>query len=332
MSDRRVLLTGGAGFIGLRLTEALAQSGAEVTVMDDLSRGRMDEEAGRVFTLPGVTFVRADLCDPSCLDGMDRFDTLVHAAAVIGIQAAAREPVRVLRTNALSTINIVDFWRRTGGSLIFTSTSEVYGALMGSADMAIPSPEDVPVGVRGTHVPRYSYAVSKIFGEMLVRQAARETGLRAIVIRPHNVYGPRMGWDHVIPQMSIRAIRGEEPFRVFGADETRAFCHVSDFCRAVTMLDTAGAGGLFHVGTDVETRIRDLALAILALADRPAVLREMPSQEGSPPRRCPDISRLRAATGFEPCIGLGEGLSETFRWYRSHAAANPAVLSLDATP
>jgi UDP-glucose 4-epimerase/UDP-glucuronate decarboxylase len=186
--------------------------------------------------------------------------------------------------------------------------------------------------VRDTGIARYSYAVSKIFGEALVRQVTGSTGLPSLIVRPHNVYGPRMGFDHVIPQMSLRAIRRETPFRVFGAAETRAFCHVDDFCRAVTMLMECGSGGVFHVGTDRETVIGDLARAVMDLAGLEAPVEELPSQEGSPPRRCPDISKLREATGYLPSVTLEKGLEETFLWYRAFAAGNPGVLELAATP
>lgn len=329
----RVLLTGGAGFIGLGMTRRLLDGGASVTVVDDLSRGRLDPEAASVFDRPGAEFVRADLCDPEALGSLGTgFDTIVHLAAVIGIQAAAREPVRVLRTNALSTIAAVDHWMRCRARMVFASTSEVYGALQGAADIPVPTPEGVPAGVRDTAIPRYSYAASKLFGEVLTLQASASEGLPALVVRPHNVYGPRMGFDHVIPQMSLRALRREDPFRVFGAGETRAFCHVDDFCGAVGMLMEAGSTGVFHVGTDRETLIGDLAGMILGLAGHAAPIAPMPSQPGSPARRCPDISKLREATGYSPAVPLERGLRETFEWYRARAAEDPSLLERDATP
>ncbi|MBI5487319.1 MAG: NAD-dependent epimerase/dehydratase family protein [Deltaproteobacteria bacterium] len=334
MKGERILLTGGAGFIGLRLARRLAEAGAKLTLVDDLSRGRRDEEAEAFFARPDVTFVQGDLCDPATLERAGGpFDTIVHLAAVIGIQVSEREPVRVLRTNAISTIRVVDRWlAQEGGRLVFASTSEVYGALLGAVPLAVPSPESVPVGVRDTGISRYSYAASKIFGETLVRQAAQAGGRTALVVRPHNVYGPRMGWNHVIPQMSLRALRGEDPFRVFGADETRAFCHIDDFTRAVELLLERDETGLFHVGTDRETRIGDLARMLLEAAGHRVWTVDVPSQQGSPPRRCPDLGKLRAATGYEPQVTLEAGLAETFAWYKRHAEAHPEDLQMEATP
>lgn len=334
MKPEKILLTGGAGFIGLRLAQRLADAGHRLTLIDDLSRGRRDEEAEAFFARPDVEFVHGDLCDPNTLARAGGgFDLIVHLAAVIGIQVSEREPVRVLRTNGLSTIHVVDHWLSQGTArLVFASTSEIYGALLGAVDLPVPTPETVPVGIRDTTIARYSYAASKIYGETLVLQAAQATGRRALVIRPHNVYGPRMGWNHVIPQMSLRALQGERPFRVFGADETRAFCHVDDFTRGVAMLIEKDETGVFHVGTDRETNIRDLARALLQVAGHDAETVDIPGQKGSPPRRCPDISKLRAATGYEPQVSLEQGLAETFAWYRRHAELHPDDLRRDATP
>lgn len=333
MKGERILLTGGAGFIGLALARRLAAAGARITVLDDLSRGRRDEEAEAFFARPDVRFVQGDLCDPGLLDRAGGpFDTIVHLAAVIGIQVSERQPVRVLRTNALTTIHVVDHWLARGGRLLFTSTSEVYGGLLGAVPLPVPSAETVPVGVRDTSIARYSYAASKIFGETLVLQAARAHDRKALVIRPHNVYGPRMGWNHVIPQMSLRLLRGENPFRVFGADETRAFCHVDDFTRALQLLLERDATGLFHVGTDRETPIRELARLLFDAAGVHPATVDVPAQLGSPPRRCPDLGKLRAAVGYAPEVPLERGLAETFAWYKRHAAAHPEDLKLEATP
>lgn len=330
----RILLTGGAGFIGLRLAARLADEGASLTVIDDLSRGLRDAEAEAFFARPEVRFVQGDLCDPAVLERAGGpFDTIVHLAAVIAIQVSERDPVRVLRTNALSTVHVVDRWIAQGGRLVFASTSEIYGALLGAVDLPVPTPETVPVGVRDTRIARYSYAASKIYCEALVLQAAMMHRREALVVRPHNVYGPRMGWNHVIPQMSLRLLRGEDPFRIFGPDETRAFCHVDDFVAAVVLLLGRRATGVFHVGTDRETRIRDLAHMLFdAAGRRPKRTEDAPSQTGSPPRRCPDISKLRAETGYEPKVPLERGLAETYDWYRRHAEAHPEDLERDATP
>jgi UDP-glucose 4-epimerase/UDP-glucuronate decarboxylase len=140
-----------------------------------------------------------------------------------------------------------------------------------------------------------------------------------VIGRFHNVYGPRMGADHVIPELSLRALRGEDPFRVFGAEQRRAFCHVADSVEAMTrlMATQAAWGQVVNIGNDTEeTPIEDLVALILRTARVRPVVERRPAPPGSVARRCPDIGRLRALTGFAPKISLESGVAETFAWYR----------------
>lgn len=171
--------------------------------------------------------------------------------------------------------------------------------------------------------PRFAYATSKLLGEAAVLHGARAVGARAVVGRFHNVYGPRMGADHVVPEMSLRAIRGEDPFRVPGADQYRAFCHVDDAVEAMIRLMATGqaAGEIVHIGNDAEqTNIADLAKLVLRVAGAHASLRPEPAPAGSVHRRCPDLGKLRRLTGYQPRVALEDGVSQTFAWYRDHHA------------
>jgi UDP-glucose 4-epimerase/UDP-glucuronate decarboxylase len=167
--------------------------------------------------------------------------------------------------------------------------------------------------------PRFAYAASKILGEAAVLHTARARGLRAVIGRFHNVYGPRMGADHVIPELSLRALRREDPFCVFGAEQRRAFCHVADALEAMTRLMAAEAawGQVVNIGNDTEeTPVGELLALILRAARFAPKVQTRPAPAGSVARRCPDIGRLRALTGFAPKISLEAGVAETFDWYR----------------
>ena len=185
----------------------------------------------------------------------------------------------------------------------------------------MPTPEEVPLVVPDVAASRAAYAISKIFGEAAVLHTARARGVRAVVGRFHNVYGPRMGADHVVPELSLRALAREDPFRVYGAAQRRAFCHVTDAVDAVVrlMATPAAAGQVVNIGNDEsETRVGDLVALVLRLAGVHPRLERLPAPAGSVERRCPDISRLRALTGFRPKISLEAGVAETFAWYRDH--------------
>ena len=153
----------------------------------------------------------------------------------------------------------------------------------------------------------------------MIHTAAPE-GILYVIGRFHNVYGARMGADHVIPELLLRAMRGEDPFWIYGMDQSRAFCHVDDATEAMARLMTtdAATGQIVHIGTDTETSIADLGKLILRTTGFHAELDSLPAPPGSVARRCPDLTKLRALTGYEPTVSLEEGVRRTFDWYRTH--------------
>jgi UDP-glucuronate decarboxylase len=316
----RALILGGAGFIGGHLAARLVDEGQQVTLVDDLSRGRRDREIEALCARPGVTLVQADLTRHDALRELPRrWDQVYMLAAVVGVRNVETDPARVVRTNTLALMHLLDWLGPEPGVLFFASTSETYAGGVSAGAVPVPTPEDVPLSVPDVTAPRFAYAASKILGEAAVIHTARARGQRAVIGRFHNIYGPRMGADHVIPELSLRALRRENPFRVYGADQQRAFCHVSDAVEAmlrVMTLPTAG-GQIFNIGNDTEeTRIEDLARLVLREAAFEPDVDRVPAPAGSVARRCPDIGRLRALTGFVPKVGLEAGVRETFAWYR----------------
>jgi UDP-glucuronate decarboxylase len=317
----RVLVLGGAGFIGHHLATRLADEGHTLTLVDDLSRGRVDPALVALRARPGVQFLEADLTVPSALDGLAReWDKVFMLAAVVGVRNVERDPARVIRTNTLALQHLLDWLPAAGETLVFASTSEVYAGSVALGLAAVPTDEEVPLTIPDAGAPRTAYALSKILGEAAVSHAGRARGLRWVTVRYHNVYGPRMGTDHVIPELVLRALRREDPFRVYGARQRRAFCHVADAVEATLRLAAAedARGRVVNVGNDAEeTVIEDLAALVLRQAGyRPAV-EHVPAPAGSPERRCPDLGRLRALTGFAPKVPLEAGVTETFDWYRA---------------
>ena len=314
------LVLGGAGFIGYHLAARLVSEGHAVTLVDDLSRGRRDREIDALCARSGVALVQADLTRPDALVPLPRrWDQVYMLAAVVGVRNVETDPARVVRTNTLALLHLLDWLGPESGVLFFASTSETYAGGVSAGTVPVPTPEDVPLSVPDVAAPRFAYAASKILGEAAVIHTARARGLHAVIGRFHNVYGPRMGGDHVIPELSLRALRRENPFRVYGAEQRRAFCHVSDAVEAMLRLMTLPAawGQVVNIGNDTEeTRIEDLARLILRTAGFDPDLHRVPAPAGSVARRCPDIARLRALTGFVPKVALEAGVGETFAWYR----------------
>ncbi|MBW4718089.1 NAD-dependent epimerase/dehydratase family protein [Saccharothrix obliqua] len=315
----KALILGGAGFIGLHLARRLLADGHEVVIVDDFSRGRDDPDLARL----AAPVVSADLTDPAAYAALpDDADHVYLLAAVVGVRNVERDPERVVRVNTLAVLNTLA-WIKPHQKLFFASTSETYAGGVTRGVVPVPTAEDVPLLVEDVTAPRFAYGISKMLGEAAVVHTARAKGFPAVVGRFHNVYGSRMGADHVIPELSLRALRREDPFRVYGSDQFRAFCHVDDAVEAVVRLMAAddAAGRIVHIGNDsVETNIGELTELVLKLAGHAPELERVAAPPGSVARRCPDLGLLRELTGFEPSVPLEEGVRRTFEWYREHAS------------
>ncbi|MCY1139323.1 NAD-dependent epimerase/dehydratase family protein [Actinoplanes sp. Pm04-4] len=313
----RALLLGGAGFIGLHLARRLVADGYEVTIVDDFSRGRSDSDLGAL----DVNVISGDLTDPAFYAGLEHgWDQIYLLAAVVGVRNVEKDPARVVRVNTLVAMHLLD-WIEPGERVFFASTSEVYAGGVDAGIVPVPTPEKIPTMISDITAPRFAYAASKLLGEAAFIHTARAKGFDAVVGRFHNVYGPRMGADHVIPEMSLRARSGEDPFRVPGADQFRAFCHVDDAVEAMVrlMATPEAAGQIVHIGNDrEETNIGDLAKLVLRVSGTTAAISPSSAPPGSVRRRCPDLSKLRELTGYEPSVTLEEGVRTTYAWYAEH--------------
>ncbi|MEA2945864.1 MAG: hypothetical protein QOI40_1194 [Alphaproteobacteria bacterium] len=320
MSARRVLVTGGSGFIGSALVKALLRRGEAVRVFDDNSRGNLRRlsEVER-----DIELVSGDVRDAAAVDAAMRgIDEVHHLAFVNGTATFYSAPDLVLDVGVKGIVNVIDACRKHGvGRLVLASSSEVY-----QSPPQVPTDETAPLVVPDPLNPRLSYGAGKIISEMLVINHGRKHFERALIFRPHNVYGPDMGFEHVIPQFAVRLKRaiaehanGVVPFPIQGSgQETRSFCHVDDLVQGVLVMRDKGEHlGIYHVGTTEEVTIADLARRIAATARREIALEPSAVLQGSTPRRCPDISKL-SALGYRPGVPLDEGLPPTLEWYWNH--------------
>jgi nucleoside-diphosphate-sugar epimerase len=315
----KVLLLGGAGFIGVHLARRLTADGHDVTIVDDFSRGRSDPELAAL----GLPIVHADLTDPRAYAALPKdCDHVYMLAAVVGVRNVEKDPARVVRVNTLALLHLLD-WLEPPTKLFFASTSEAYAGGVTAGLVPVPTPETVPLVIQDVASPRFTYGISKMLGEAAVIHTGRSKGFPYVIGRFHNVYGPRMGADHVIPELLLRAMRGENPFTVYGTDQSRAFCYVDDATDAMCRLmdSEAATGRLAHIGDDSEeTNIGDLAKLVLNVVGVSPELDVRPAPPGSVARRCPDLTTLRALTGYQPQVPLEEGVYRTFAWYRDHAS------------
>ncbi len=318
MTAPRALLTGGAGFIGAHLADRLLAEDWSVVIVDDLSRGIRDPHLERIAGHPAVSVLQSDVRDLRAEDLGGEVTHVVHLAAVVGVQNVLDDPERVLRNNVESLHSVLDLARRQPAfeRLVFPSTSEVYAGTLAEFGISFPTPEDVPLTVTPLDQPRTSYMLSKIYGEALVRQS----DLPSVVVRPHNVYGPRMGTSHVVPQLLERLARaGGGDVVVHSPDHRRTFCYIDDAVEYLValMVEPRAVGATVNLGVqDPEVTMRDLALLLRDVSGADAQLVDGDEHPGSPSRRQPDTSLLRRLTGREPAVSLEDGLSRTWAWYR----------------
>jgi nucleoside-diphosphate-sugar epimerase len=321
-----VLITGGAGFIGYHLALHHVARGDHVQLMDNLfkSEGRRDPDYDRLQQNPKVRVHQIDLTKPiEAVEVPAKLDIVYHLAAVNGTRLFYEIPYEVARINLLATINLLDWLQgKPVGRILYTSTSEVYAGCEALSLLPIPTPETVPVVFEQPTPVRFSYGTSKFMGEFLCSQFGRTRNVPTTIIRYHNIYGPRMGQKHVIPEFILRASRRESPFAIYGGDETRAFCYVEDAVDATCRVALAPACDqqIVHIGTMEEIPIQKLAETILEMMQLRIPIEERGRRSGSVSRRCPDTSKLRQLTGFQPTFGLRQGLQRTIDWY----LANPA--------
>jgi len=307
----RILVTGGAGFLGSHLVDALLARGDEVLVWDNLITGSADNLAHLADT-PGFAFVRHDITEP--LPETGRLDQIYHLASPASPEGYRGHPIETHMTNALGTYHLLERARRDGARFLLTSTSEAYGDPVEHPQRETYRGNVNPVG------PRSCYDESKRFAESLTIEYWRTHGLDVRVARLFNVYGPRMDVrdGRVIPNLLSQALRGEPLTLYDGGSRTRSFCYVDDLTAGlIALMDSERARGeVVNLGNPDERTIRNLAETILRITDRDVPLVERPTAVGDDPaRRCPDITKARTLIGWEPHIPLDEGLRRTIPYF-----------------
>lgn len=318
--NSNVLITGGAGFIGFHLAKYLAERGDAITIVDNLSRGKMDPLFQELIARKQVRYFERDLTlQESFKDFCEPFDHVYHLAAINGTRFFYERPDQVLKVNILTALYVLEwFLLSKSKKIIFSSSGETYAGGFKHLSLPIPTPEDIPLCIENIHNERWSYGGSKIAGELLFMNYARVYGFDMTIVRFHNIYGPRMGFEHVIPEFLQRIYQKTDPFPIYG-NTTRSFCYVEDAVRALycVMQNKNCNGKIVNIGNDAEEiQMVDLAKIVFELLHYNATIKLHASPQGSVERRCPDITTLKTLTGFQPEIALREGILKTHAYYR----------------
>lgn len=305
----RFLVTGGAGFIGSHVVDALVADGHSVVVLDDLSTGRHDnlrQHAGS----PEVEFVLGSILNEGLVDDVvRRVDKVFHLAAAVGVNLIVERPLESLATNIRGSEVVLEKCHKYGRKVLVASTSEIYGK---NTSDALGEEDDRILG--SPLKTRWSYSEAKAIEEVLAHAYWREKGLPTVIVRLFNTVGPRQvgHYGMVVPRLVGQAIQGQ-PLTVFGTGEqTRCFCHVSDVVGALTgLMGFAEAEGqVFNVGSRAEISINDLAAQVIAVTGSPSEVMHVPYDQAyeigfeDMQRRRPDTSKLFGLLGWEPTRDL----------------------------
>ena len=325
VKGKRFLVTGGTGFIGAGLVKGLLAAGAHVRSLDNNSRGS-EEKLGSAAK--DVELVTGDIRDPAAVAAAVKgVDSVCHLAYINGTEFFYTKPELILEVAVKGMSNVIDAClKHNVPELVLASSSEVY-----QNAPTVPTDESVPLTVPDVLNPRYSYGGGKIISELMALNYGRKHFERVLVFRPHNVYGPDMGWEHVIPQFILRAreLRGSKespvPFPIQGTgEETRSFIYIDDMIEGILrVLESGEHLGIYHIGSGVEVNIATLAREVARCLNLDISVVPGKLCAGSPSRRCPDISKL-LALGFQTRHTLADGLEKTVPWYVANAHRNPS--------
>lgn len=313
----RVLVTGGAGFIGSHLTDALMTRGDDVAVVDDLSSGRLERLD------PGVTLHKLSIADAAALTGVAeafRPELICHLAAQIDVVASVAQPSADAQVNVLGTVNVLEAARRVGARVAFASSG---GALYGR-DAPIPSLEDV------LPLPESPYGVAKYCAEGYIGLYNRLHGTRHCVLRLANVYGPRQdpsGDAGVVTIFCASALKEEEPTIYGDGSQTRDYVYVGDTVRAFLAAADSRRPGTWNVGAGTEVSVLDLVGIIASIAGHPLSPRFVAPRPGELLRSAVAVDRAAAELGWWPIMALPEGVSRVYRWIEAGAPDRAGCLT-----
>lgn len=316
----KYLITGGAGFIGGHLAEALIAKGKQVTIVDNLSTGSLNN-LNSIIDNPALTFVKGDILSMDGLEALvQNVDYIYHLAAAVGVELVVHDPIKTIETNIHGTERILKVASKFDKRILVASTSEVYGK---STHEQFSENDDLLIGP--SSISRWSYACSKLLDEFFVMAYCQKAGLKGTVVRLFNTVGPRQTGQYgmVIPRFVASALKGED-IKVYGTGEqSRCFCHVLDTINALQQLATApdAVGRLFNIGSHNKITILQLAQHIIKQLDSSSKIVFIPYEQAYEKgfedmlHRAPDTSQIKQYLGWEAKRSLEQIISDVAAFF-----------------
>lgn len=311
-TDKSVLITGGAGFIGSYLCDTLVQLGAAVTCLDNFSTGLI-KNVDHLLPKKGFRLVKEDV---SSFEGDEKFDFVFHFASRASPEEYQLYPVETLLANSEGSYRMLELARKHDSTVLFASSSEVYGD-----PEVVPTPESYLGNVNHLGA-RSCYVEGKRFSESLFMAFYRKYGLDIRIVRIFNTFGPRLRGDsfyaRVLSRFILQALGGED-LTVYGdGSQTRSFCYIPDLVYGVLMASSnvKASGEVVNLGSSCEISILDAAKKVMKVVGGNSGVSFHPLPEDDPMRRCPDTGKAREILGWEPKVSLEKGLERTLLWFR----------------
>jgi UDP-glucose 4-epimerase len=318
---KKVLLLGGAGFIGSNIIEYLVTHGDyQISIADNFFRGKLDDYLKTMVHKNNIKVIAADFTQSESFKKLENdYDFIYMLASVVGVKYTEEMPNELIRINTALIFNTLEWIKLTDcKKILFTSSSECYAGTIEAFAYLIPTPETVPLCIADISHPRFTYAVTKMLGESGFLNYSRVYGFECTVVRYHNVYGPRMGFKHVIPQVTQRFLDHETPFRIFGFDQTRSFNYIDDAVMGTVLaMESDNTNGeIFHIGNmREEIKIEELVRFIGKELGYKGEYSKISAPSGSVNRRCPDTTKAEQMLDYRSQVSWFEGVQRTVDWY-----------------
>jgi UDP-glucose 4-epimerase len=314
---KKILIIGGAGFIGFHLSKKLLKLGYKVDILDNFSRGSLDIHLKKLLKDKNSNLINLDILNYKIEDKLSNdYFGIFHLAAIVGVQNVISSPYSVLEKNSILTLKAISIAKNQKNlkKFLFASTSEIYSKSIEILKTKIPTPENTSVVLSNPSNKRSTYFLTKIFGESLVHHSK----LPFIIFRPHNIYGPRMGMSHVIPEIIFKLKKAKKNISAYSASHTRSFCYIDDAVNQLVFMLSKSyvVKKTFNLGNQLEEiSIKNLIKKIQTKMKKGHIeIQFKTDNHGSQSRRCPDMSKLKSLYNFKT-TSIDLGLNKTIKWY-----------------
>jgi UDP-glucose 4-epimerase len=319
----KILVTGGAGFIGNNLVRKLSQQGEEITIFDNLSNGR-DENLTDLKKLENITFQQGDIRNDSDLEILfkTKYDYVFHLSAIVGVSHYMDDPLKVVDVNVFGTKKILEYCMKQNAKIVFMSTSEIYGK-----NPKIPWSETDDRVLGNPQISRWSYSSSKAVCEHMISALTEQNKLRSSIMRYFNIYGPWQNSNFVISGALHKALNDKKPTIFDSGNQTRCFTYVDDAINATTKaaFNEEYNGQVFNIGNSIETSVRDAIKIVLEETNHPSdfveqidTVKKYGKSYEDISRRVPDVSKAKQLLNWETSTQLREGVTRTINWIKTH--------------